>query len=201
VTDWRTPEDVLEIGFSRSRVVMCNELHDGMRRSRRAREVGRRLLPVAYAAGCRHLALEALGGPYVEQLDLKALVDDALELGFELIPYETGDPRSPWLEGGGVDWEIVNAREQGQAANLAAALPGTPLLVWCGNSHHAKTATDSFTPMGVYFRELTGIDYFAIEQLLRPAEPGRAVAILSEEWPDPVGWGADGVVFLDDALA
>jgi hypothetical protein len=144
--------------------------------------------------------MEALGGPYVEQPDLRALVDDAMALGFELIPYETSDPRSPWLDGGGVDWEIVNARERDQAQNLAAALPEGAMLVWCGGSHHAKSRTDAFTPMGMLFAEATGIDYFAIEQLLWPAEPGRTVAILCEEWQNPVGWGADGVVFLDDEL-
>jgi hypothetical protein len=166
VSDWRTPEELLEIGFARSPVVMANEFHNGMTHCARTRAIGRRLLPVAHDCGVRHLAMEALGGPYVEQPDLRAMIDDALALGWELIPYEDTTARAPRTADGGVDWAIVNERELGQARNLAAALPGSPLLVWCGNSHLSKRRGDEFTPMGMLFRELTGIDHFALDQLM-----------------------------------
>ena len=54
------PEELLAIGFDRSRVVMMNEAHDALKRCVRTREVGRRVLPAAHAAGVRHLAMEAL---------------------------------------------------------------------------------------------------------------------------------------------
>ena len=164
MSEWRTPEQILEIGFSRSPVVMVNEFHDGMRRCTRTREIGRRLLPVAHELGCRHLAMEALGGPYVEQPDLAALIADARSLGWTLIPYEDTTARDPRTNDGGVDWNIVNAREEGQARNLAAALPDTSLLVWCGNGHLSKRGGGEFRPMGMCFRELTGIDHFALDQ-------------------------------------
>ena len=37
---WRTPEELVEIGFSRARVVMMNEAHSGDERCVRTREVG-----------------------------------------------------------------------------------------------------------------------------------------------------------------
>jgi hypothetical protein len=164
VSAWRSPEAILALGFERSRIVMVNEFHDGMRHCARTRSIGRRLLPVAHACGVRHLAMEALGGPYVDQPDLRALIDDAIALGWELLPYEDTSGRDPHLSGGGVDWGAVNERELGQARNLVAVLPETPLLVWCGNSHLSKRAGGEFTPMGMLFGELSGIDPFALDQ-------------------------------------
>jgi hypothetical protein len=87
--DFRTPEELLAIGFSRSRVVMMDEAHNGMRRCVRTREIGRRLLPAADAAGVRQLAMEArLCGPYMAQPDLQRLVRAARELGWEVSSYE-----------------------------------------------------------------------------------------------------------------
>jgi hypothetical protein len=54
----RSPEELLRIGFERASVVIVNECHNGMLRSRRTRAVGRRLLPAAHQAGVRHLAME-----------------------------------------------------------------------------------------------------------------------------------------------
>ena len=57
---WRTPEELIAIGFSRTRVVMMNEAHSGYLRCVRTREVGRKLLPAALQADARHLAAEML---------------------------------------------------------------------------------------------------------------------------------------------
>jgi hypothetical protein len=57
---WRTPEELVEIGFERSRVVMMNEAHNGLERCIRTRDIGRRILPTALRLGVRHLAMEAL---------------------------------------------------------------------------------------------------------------------------------------------
>jgi hypothetical protein len=153
----RTPEELLEIGFGRSRVVMMNEAHSGMKRCVRTREIGLRLLPVAHAAGVRHLAMEALYGPYLAQPDMAALVDAAEELGFRLIPYEI------------TKLMTSNEREEGQARNLAAALtqlrPDSPLLVWCGIGHLWKVPPrEEWIPMACRFRETTGIEPFSIDQ-------------------------------------
>ena len=62
---WRSPEELVEIGFSRSRLVMMNEAHNGWLRCVRTRRIGTRILPVAHAAAVRHLAMEALFDPKV----------------------------------------------------------------------------------------------------------------------------------------
>jgi hypothetical protein len=57
---WRSPEEIIEIAFQRSPVVMMNEAHDGWRRCIRTRQIGRQILPVAHKVGVRYLAMEAL---------------------------------------------------------------------------------------------------------------------------------------------
>jgi hypothetical protein len=113
VSEWRTPEELVELGFGCSTVVMANEFHDGLRRCVRTREIGRRLLPVAHDCGVRHLAMEALGNDeltdeanrtrrlpqctagFLAQPEMRMLIADALALGWTLIAYETTDTRSP----------------------------------------------------------------------------------------------------------
>lgn len=166
--DLRTPEELLAIGFSRSRVVMMNEAHSGMQRCVRTREIGLRLLPAAHAAGVRHMAMEALYGPYLAQPEMQRLIEGAEELGWRLIPYEVKSLMD------------ANEREEEQARNLAAAfaqLPkGTALLVWCGNSHLNKEPVDWWQPMGYQFWEISGIEPFSIDQAVTvefdPATPG-----------------------------
>jgi hypothetical protein len=152
----RLPEELLAIGFSRSRVVMMNEAHSGMQRCVRTREIGARLLPEAHAAGVRHLAMEALYGPYLAQPDMRRLIDAAEQLGWRLIPYEVNALMSS------------NEREEGQARNLAdamAQLPKeAPLLVWCGNSHLSKQPNDWWRPMAYEFWEISGVEPFSIDQ-------------------------------------
>jgi hypothetical protein len=176
---WRSPEELAEIGFGRSRVVMANEAHDGMRRSIETRRIGLRLLPAAHDAGVRHLAMEALtpsfaerangtrslpdGGGYLGQPDLRELMTAALTRGWTLVPYEANlDARDPRLDPRA--WDATNWREDEQARKLVAALPDGPLLVWCGNGHLTKCEVGEWRPMGLRFRELSGIEPFALDQ-------------------------------------
>lgn len=103
---WHSPEELVEIGFAHSRVVMMNEAHNGLERCIRTREVGWRILPTAHAAGVRHLAMEALWSPeiaaqanesrqlpeaeqsYLSQPEMRAFIHTALDLGWTLVPYE-----------------------------------------------------------------------------------------------------------------
>jgi hypothetical protein len=98
------------------------------------------------------------------QPEMRRLIADALSLGWTLIAYETTDTRSPFLPDGDVDWSLVNDREEDQARNLVDALPSTPLLVWCGNSHLNKEPSEDWVPMGHVFRELSGVDPFCLDQ-------------------------------------
>jgi len=186
----RSPEELVGIGFQRSRLVIVNECHDGDRHCPRTKAIGRRILPAAHEAGVRHLAMEALYGAfateanstrqvpsarmaYLGQDDMRALIGDALALGWDLIAYECdfsrwtgGDTRSP---------EFGNWRDAEEARNIAEFLARSPqnlrLLVWCGNSHQRKTPQIypglrrlTWIRLGQRLQELTGIDPFVIDQ-------------------------------------
>lgn len=102
---WRSPEEIVEIGFQRSSVVMMNEAHSGLQRCIRTRQIGQRILPVAHQAGVRHLAMEALNVKFAEesnrsrtvpekemgylsQPEMQSFIQAALDLGWTLVAYE-----------------------------------------------------------------------------------------------------------------
>jgi hypothetical protein len=102
---WRSPEEIVEIAFRRSSVVMMNEAHDGDKRCIRTRQIGKRILPVAHQAGVRHLSMEALRPNFAEQCnstrrvpdekmgylsqpEMREFIQTALDLSWTLIPYE-----------------------------------------------------------------------------------------------------------------
>ena len=179
---WLSPSEIVTRGFETSPVVMMNEAHNGMARCRRTRRVGREVLPAAHAAGCRHLAMEAiynehagpifLTGPpqevgYLAQPEMRELVDGALNLGWTLVGYEISpdEMRSTGRES--LSMEATNHRELVQAQNLLAVhreIGGLPMMVWCGNSHHAKGAAGDWIPMGVRFIEAAGFEPYSIDQ-------------------------------------
>jgi len=190
---WHTPEELVAIGFDRSRAVMMNEAHAGFLRSIRTREVGRRALFAAHDAGVRHLAMEALSGRvarhanatrqlpsvehgYLSQPEMRALIEAALELGWTLIQYEVETRPPSSLEPNST--HAVNWREEQQARNLIGALEDlagdAPLFVWCGNDHLAKRGLDDFRPMCFRFAELSGIVPFAVNQIRSVEFPGQA---------------------------
>lgn len=194
---WYTPEALLELAVARSRVVMVNEAHNDMLRCLRTREVGRRLLPVAHRLGVRHLAMEALWngglrhlteqanttrqlpavphGGYLAQPEMRALVQEALDLGWTLLAYEMDFDREPaeLAQRPPGDRELIAWREQEEAQNLAAhlqALPtGARLLVWCGWSHLAKVPVRSIPWMACRFIELSGVEPYCIDQTVTVA--------------------------------
>ncbi len=158
---WRTPEELVTIGFAQVRVVMMNEFHNGYLRCVRTREIGRRILPIAHQAGVRFLAMEALHREFAEeanytrqvpevkqgylaQPEMRALIQTALNLGWTLIPYEADFDKIPpeLAQKEMMNQEVTNWREEVQARNIISALQTLPfdtkLLVWCGNGHHTK---------------------------------------------------------------
>lgn len=189
---WRFPEELVTVGFKRSRVVMMNEAHSGSARNIRSREIGRRILSTAHAAGVRHMAMEALtpsvsteanstrqlpsgledATDYLAQPEMRAFIQKALDLGWTLIPYEINFEELPSADT--LSLEFSNLRERAQAENLVHALQELPfnakLLVWCGNSHHlkkiAKIGDDELILMGYHFVQLSKIEHFAIDQTL-----------------------------------
>lgn len=179
---WMTPDELVTLGFSLARVVMMNEGHDDWRRVPRTRRTGRAILPAAHAAGCRVLAMEALGSfpdmpqildelpdreGYLGQPEMSDFVDAALGLGWKLVAYEANfDEMPPMLQDTRRDLEATNWREDVQAAHLVRALEHCDrMLVWCGNSHHLKRG-DSWMPMGARFAaRAPNVSVFAIDQL------------------------------------
>jgi hypothetical protein len=92
---------------------------------------------------------------------MREFVDAARGLGWTLVAYEID------YQDDALTIESTNRRESVQAQNLVTAwneIGGAPMLVWCGNSHHATVAAQEWTPMGVRFIELAGLRHFAIDQ-------------------------------------
>lgn len=192
----RSVEDLVEVGFSRSRVVIMNEAHSGDRRCVRTRQVGLRILFRAHAAGVRHLAMEALhpdfakranrtrrvpawSRGYLAQEEMRRFIGAALDLGWTLIPYEADFSKAPAFQDA-KSMEATNWREHQQAQNLAKAMDAlgreARLLVWCGNSHLEKKPIGDWKPMGAQFWEVSGIEPFSIDQTLTVAFKERGLS-------------------------
>ena len=104
---------------------------------------------------------------------------------------------------------------------LLDAAPGVPLLVWSGNSHASKMASDEWIPMGHRFVAMSGLEPFVIDQVVCVAWPdhpptwlpevlaaageaieilGGTAGILRDQAPPPLDtWpGVDAVVVSTD---
>jgi hypothetical protein len=187
---WMSAEELLAEGFRRSRVAMLNEATSGLRRSVRTRRVGIRVLPTAWAAGARLLAVEALGPPggeppdqaVLDQPEMAELLAAARDLGFRVTGYDADGAAVPLkLRTKAKSPAFSNWRDDQQATNLAnllAELPGEErLLVWAGNLHHAKTRFMAFQPTGWRFMAKTGVEPFVLDQTVTVAyTPTRAAS-------------------------
>ena len=208
---WCSVEDLTQVGFARSPVVMANEAHNGLLRCVRTREVGVRMIHAAHEAGVRRLAMEALpssandppepirdipsrDGGYLAQPEMRRLIASALELGWTLWAYEA-DVDFRKSEAELLSLEFTNWREREQAKNLSrlvSAAPEDPLLVWCGNGHANKKKTDDgWIPMGYHFAATSGIEPFVIDQDITVDFTGQG----------PATWVRDLLAGLDDILA
>jgi hypothetical protein len=222
---WRTPQELVQEGFRRGRVVMLNEAHDGLKRCVRTRQVGRQVLPSAHAMGARHLAMEALSpgdaetanasrrpphaaDGYLAQPDMGQLIQAALELGWTLWPYEADFDHAPTalVEQGLDSQAFTNWREAEQARNLAAVLAGLAasdrLLVWCGNSHASTAASHDWTPMGYHFAALVAEGAFVIDQTVTVAFAGleqQQAALVAELAPILDRYGGTAGLLREDA--
>ena len=170
---WQAPEDLVSFGLQQSRVLMMNENHDGPAHCPRTRRVGLSVLPAAHRAGCRILAMEAISeeeaerfnqtrkvenaGNYLTSADLAAMAQSALDLGWQLAAYDsTGHP-------------TYTEREMAQARALTELVselePSEKMMVWAGNCHPMEVELNNGRKyMGAYFKEMSGIDPFTIDQ-------------------------------------
>lgn len=209
---WRTVEELIEIGYRRSRVVMMNECHAGWFRCIRTRRIGQRILPTVHRLGVRHLAMEALypsvveeanrtrhlpatAWGYLAQPEMRAFIQAALALGWTLAAYEANvGQEPPGLSGR----QQNNWREEQQAQHLIEILSTLPqegpLLVWCGNHHHTKALVparpgepdDPWALMGYHFRVNSGIDPFVIDQGVTVQWPDLPSRPRREQWLEEI---------------
>jgi hypothetical protein len=148
------------------------------------------LYPVFAEQGNRTRVLPEKNERYLAQPEMRSLIQTALDLGWSLIAYEAdifqwlsarynlnfpktddlyeaSDQLQPY-QAELTSMEFTNWREEQQARNLIKALeslpPNTPLLVWCGNSHQSRQPLQDWIPMGYQFKQLSGMDPFAIDQ-------------------------------------
>ena len=149
------------------RVIMINESH--------AKPVHRAftysLLEDLYKEGYRYLAMEAFNnysnkcldslnvftGYYTYEPVAGELVRKALRLGYKLISYEDT-----------LASEHTNSqRDSVQAENIFNVIkkdPSAKLLVHAGYGHIGEEKIGDYTPMAVWFKKLSGIDPFTIDQ-------------------------------------
>jgi hypothetical protein len=110
---------------------------------------------------------------YLGQEDMRALIGDALALGWDLVAYECDF--SLWQGGDTRSLDFGNWRDAEEARNITDFLARSPsdlkLLVWCGNSHQRKSPQDypgvrhaTWIRLGQRLREMSGIDPFVIDQ-------------------------------------
>jgi len=102
---WHSPEELIQIGFTNSRVVMMNEAHSGLKRCIRTRQIGESIIPTAHQLGVRYLAMEALDKHsvdhanthrsvpqmergYLAQPEMQSFIQAALNQSWTLITYE-----------------------------------------------------------------------------------------------------------------
>ncbi len=130
------------------------------------------LLKVLRDKGFRYFAAEALSesgeqlnqrgyplivwmGSYTNEPIYGDLVRTALKLDYEVVPYEH------------LAFD-QNSRERGQAQNLVDRIlqrdASAKIIVHAGYGHIDEVGGGGWTPMAKYFKEITGIDPFTIDQ-------------------------------------
>ena len=173
----RNALDVIASIADTARVIMINERHHAAS----DRLLTMELLPILYEKGYRYLAAEAfsaldehlnsrtypiqtLTGNYTNETVFAALVREALRLGFTLIPYEYNyndfTPDSELNRQQFRDWQQATHLQE----RIFAKDPDAKVLVHAGYAHIKENVVESWYPMAVYFREITGINPVTIDQ-------------------------------------
>ena len=174
------------------------------------------LLEPLFEQGFRYLAVEtqahwdeinergypvASGGYYSNEVVFAQMLRTALQLGYEIVPYEIEDSqRASENPDEPINRQVE--RDLAQAKNIIARTVSkdseAKVLVHCGYGHVRETKASNWTPMAYFLKELSGKDPLTIDQV-RLSERSS----LSEEHP----WrqealtrgliGASPVVLLD----
>jgi hypothetical protein len=160
-----------------ARVIMVNERHHAAS----DRLLTLDLLPILRAKGFRYLALETLfatdtgmnsrdypieerTGAYLTEPVFGEVFREARRLGFELISYEF-DPAACAAH---PELSRQQCRDFQQASNIIertlAVDSAAKIIVHVGYAHLHEAADPSWTPMALYFRRLSGIDPYTVDQ-------------------------------------
>ena len=148
-------------------VIMINESH--IKPVHRAFTYS--LLEDLYKEGYRYLAMEAFNnysnkcldsinvftGYYIMEPVAGELVRKALQLGYRLISYEDTLASE----------HSISQRDSVQAQNLYTVIrkdPSAKILVHAGYGHIRESKIDNYTPMALWFKKISGIDPFTIDQ-------------------------------------
>lgn len=172
--------DAIETVADSRQVIMINEEH----LTPIHRAVTSQLLSRLYKKGFRYFAAETVEekdselnrrgfptqstGFYTADPVYADVVRTALNLGYKVVPYESIDMNcqatadNPDL--------CTDKRERGQAQNLYDRIlksdPQAKILVHVGRGHNSEMpVSKNFNFMGYYFKQITGIDPFTIDQL------------------------------------
>ena len=172
--------DAIEAVADSRQVIMINEEH--LTPIHRAMTL--QLLSRLYKKGFRYFAAETVEekdselnrrgfptqqtGYYTADPVYADVIRTALKLGYKVVPYESVDPncQSPADN----PQFCLDKRERGQAQNLYDRIlktdPQAKILVHVGRGHNSKMdVSKNFSFMGYYFKQLTKIDPFSIDQL------------------------------------
>jgi hypothetical protein len=172
--------EAIEAVAEKRQVIMINEEH----RTPFHRALTLQLLARLYSKGFRYFAAETVDiedtelnkrgyptqstGYYTADPVYADVIRTALKLGYKVVPYESFDPKCKSPED---NPEFCNdQRERGQAQNLYERIlktdPQAKIFVHVGRSHNSKAAASKeFNFMGYYFKNLTKIEPFTIDQL------------------------------------
>jgi hypothetical protein len=180
------PLDAIETVAASRQVIMINEEHH----TPFHRAITLQLLKRLYTKGFRYFAVEALyrdvsrigtkedtelnkrgfpmhkTGYYTDDPVFADAVRTALKLGYKVVPYDEVAICEP-----GVDRNTCNERrERGQAQTINDRIlkddPQAKILVHVGRAHNSKLVlADNSKFMASYFREITKIEPFTIDQL------------------------------------
>jgi hypothetical protein len=150
------------------KIVMLNEAHHQSLHRAFAME----LLEDLYKLGFRYFAMEMLNSRKdgnLTDIDMRTgyfaaepvageLIRKAVSLGYKLIAYE--DTLANNHTGSGRD-----AIQAGRIATVLQQDPSAKIFVFAGNAHIGERRIgNDYTPMAAFFKRLTGIDPFTIDQ-------------------------------------
>lgn len=182
VADYKMTDavDAIDSIAGRWQVIMINEEH----RTPFHRGFALELLERLYAKGFRYFAAETLDandadlnkrgyptqktGYYTAEPVYGDLIRTALKLGFKVVAYESMDASCKAPDDN--PEFCTDRRERGQAQNLYDRIlksdPQAKIFVHVGRGHNAKTEiSKDFNFMGYYFKEISKIEPFTIDQL------------------------------------